>query len=143
VPYRGAAPLVTDLLGQQVQMAFLDVPAVLAQVNSGTIKAIAVAAHERAPSAPNVPTTAQAGLPGLLAENWYGMVAPAHTPPQVVDALNQAARTAMQDQAVAAKLLSQGATLAGDTPDELRAFIAGETAKWAKVINDAGIAPNN
>jgi tripartite-type tricarboxylate transporter receptor subunit TctC len=143
VPYRGAAPLVTDLLGQQVQMAFLDVPAVLAQVNAGTIKAIVVAAHERAPSAPNVPTTAEAGLPGLLAENWYGMVAPAHTPAQVVDALNQAARTAMQDQAVAAKLLSQGATLAGDTPDELRAFIAGETAKWAKVINDAGIAPNN
>jgi tripartite-type tricarboxylate transporter receptor subunit TctC len=143
VPYRGAAPLVTDLLGQQVQMAFLDVPAVLAQVNAGTIKAIVVAAHERAPSAPNVPTTAEAGLPGLLAENWYGMVAPAHTPPQVVDALNQAARTAMQDQAVAAKLLSQGATLAGDTPEELRAFIASETAKWAKVINDAGIAPNN
>jgi tripartite-type tricarboxylate transporter receptor subunit TctC len=143
VPYRGAAPLVTDLLGQQVQMAFLDVPAVLAQINAGTIKAIAVAAPQRAASAPNVPTTAEAGLPGLLAENWYGMVAPAHTPAQVVEMLNQAARAAMADKAVSAKLLSQGATLAGDTPEQLRAFIASETAKWAKVIKDAGIATNN
>lgn len=143
VPYRGAAPLVTDLLGQQVQMAFLDVPAVLAQVNAGTIKAIAVAAPQRAASAPNVPTTAEAGLPGLLAENWYGMVAPAHTPPQVVEALNQAALTAMKDQGVSDKLLSQGATLAGDTPEQFRAFIASETTKWAKVIKDAGIAINN
>jgi tripartite-type tricarboxylate transporter receptor subunit TctC len=143
VPYRGAAPLVTDLLGQQVQMAFLDVPAVLAQVNSGTIKGIAVGAPQRAASAPNVPTTAEAGLPALLAENWYGMVAPAHTPPQIVEALNQAARAAMHDQGVSAKLLSQGATLDGGTPDELRDFIASETTKWAKVIKDSGIATNN
>lgn len=143
VPYRGAAPVVTDLLAQQVQMTFLDVPAVLAQVNAGTLKAIAVAAPERAPSLPNVPTTAEAGLPGLLAENWYGMVAPAHTPPPIVAALNKAALEAMQAPGVAAKLLSQGATLSGDSPEEFRDFIASETAKWAKVIRDAGIQPNN
>jgi tripartite-type tricarboxylate transporter receptor subunit TctC len=143
VPYRGAAPVVTDMLGQQVQMTFLDVPAVLAQVNAGTLRAIAVAAPERAPSAPNVPTTAEAGLPGLLAENWYGMVAPANTPPQIVAALNKAALEAMKDSAVSAKLLNIGATLSGDSPDEFRAFIVSETAKWAKVIKDAGIQPNN
>jgi tripartite-type tricarboxylate transporter receptor subunit TctC len=143
VPYRGAAPIVTDLLGQQVQMTFLDVPAVLPQIMAGKVKAIAVAAPERSPSAPNVPTTAQAGLPGLLAENWYGMVAPAHTPPQVVDALNKAAREAMKDPAVSSKLSDIGATLSGDTPDEFRAFIASETAKWAKVIKDAGIKTND
>jgi tripartite-type tricarboxylate transporter receptor subunit TctC len=143
VPYRGAAPVVTDLLAQQVQMTFLDVPAVLAQVNAGTLKAIAVAAPERAPSAPNVPTTAEAGLPGLLAENWYGMVAPANTPQPIIDALNKAAREAMKDTGVSSKLLAQGATLSGDTPDEFRAFIVSETAKWAKVIKDAGIQPNN
>jgi tripartite-type tricarboxylate transporter receptor subunit TctC len=143
VPYRGAAPVVTDLLAQQVQMAFLDVPAVLAQVDAGTLRAIAVAAPERVPSAPNVPTAAEAGLPGLLAENWYGMVAPAHTPPSIVAALNKAALEAMQDPGVSSKLLSQGATLAGDTPDQFRAFIASETAKWATVIKDAGIATNN
>jgi tripartite-type tricarboxylate transporter receptor subunit TctC len=143
VPYRGAAPIVTDMLGQQVQMTFLDVAAVLAQVNAGKLKAIVVAAPQRSPSAPNVPTTAEAGLPGLLAENWYGMVAPAHTPPPVVDALNKAAREAMKDASVAAKLANIGATFAGDTPDEFHAFIASETTKWAKVIKDAGIKPNN
>jgi tripartite-type tricarboxylate transporter receptor subunit TctC len=143
VPYRGAAPIVTDMLGQQVQMTFLDVPAVLAQVNAGTLRAIAVAAPERAPSAPNVPTTAEVGLPALLAENWYGMVAPANTPQPIVDALNKAAREAMKDTGVSSKLLNIGATLSGDTPDEFRAFIASETAKWAKVIKDAGIQPNN
>ena len=143
VPYRGAAPIVTDLLAQQVQMTFLDVPAVMAQVNAGTMKAIAMAAPERSPSLPNVPTTAEAGLPGLFAENWYGMVAPAKTPPAVIAALNKATREAIGDAGVNEKLKAQGMTLAGMTPDEFRAFIASETARWAKVIKDAGIQPNN
>jgi tripartite-type tricarboxylate transporter receptor subunit TctC len=143
VPYRGAAPIVTDLLAQQVQMTFLDVPAVMAQVNAGKLKAIAVAAPQRNPSVPNVPTTAEAGLPGLLAENWYGMVAPAKTPAQIVATLNRAANEAMKDPGVIDKLKAQGITLAGDTPEEFRAFIQSETAKWAKVIKDAGIQPNN
>ena len=143
VPYRGAAPIVTDILGQQVQLTFLDVPAVVPQVVAGKLKAIAVAAPRRSSIAPNVPTTAEAGLPGLLAENWYGMVAPAHTPPQVVDTLNKAATEAMKDPAVAAKLASIGAAFAGDTPAEFRAFITSETAKWAKVFKDAGIQRND
>ena len=143
VPYRGAAPIVTDLLAQQVQLTFLDVPAVMAQVNAGTMKAIAMAAPERSPSLPNVPTTAEAGLPGLLAENWYGMVAPAKTPPAVIAALNKATREAMSDPGVNEKLKAQGMTLAGTTPDEFRAFIASETAKWAKVIKDAGLETHN
>jgi len=143
VPYRGAAPIVTDLLAQQVQMTFLDVPAVMAQVNAGTIKAIAMAAPERSSSLPNVPTTAEAGLPGLLAENWYGMVAPAKTPPAIITTLNKATRGAMSDPGVIEKLKAQGMTLAGDTPDEFRTHIASETARWAKVIKDAGIQPNN
>ena len=143
VPYRGAAPIVTDLLAQQVQMTFLDVPAVMAQVNAGTMKAIAMAAPERSASLPNVPTTAEAGLPGLLAENWYGMVAPAKTPPAIIATLNKATREALSDPSVIEKLKAQGMTLAGNTPDEFRAHIASETAKWAKVIKDAGIQPNN
>ena len=143
VPYRGAAPVVTDLLAQQVQMVFLDVPAVLAHVKAGTIRAIAVGSPERVPSLPDVPTTAEAGLPGLLAENWYGMVAPAKTPPAIIATLNKAALEAMKDPNVQSKLAAQGATLAGDTPEQFRDFIASETAKWAKVIKDAGIQPNN
>jgi len=139
VPYRGAAPAVNDLLGQQVQMVFLDLPVLLPQIKAGKLTPIAVGAPQRVPSAPDVPTTAEAGMPGLITENWYGMVAPAKTPPQVVAALNKAAVEAMKDPAVVAKLSSQGATLVGGTPDEFRAYIGSETKKWAKVIKDAGV----
>jgi tripartite-type tricarboxylate transporter receptor subunit TctC len=139
VPYRGAAPVINDLLGQQVQMVFLDLPVLLPQIKAGKLKAIAVGAPARVPSAPEVPTTAEVGMPGLLTENWYGMIAPAKTPPPVVAALNKAAVEAMKDDAVVAKLSSQGASLSGGTPDEFRAFIASETNKWAQVIKDAGV----
>jgi tripartite-type tricarboxylate transporter receptor subunit TctC len=139
VPYRGAAPAVNDLLGGQVQMVFLDLPVLLPQVKAGKLRPIAVGAEKRVPTAPDVPTTAEAGMPSLLTENWYGMVAPAGTPKDVVAALNKAAVEAMKDPDVVSKLSSQGAMLIGDTPDEFRAFIASETTKWAKVIKDAGV----
>jgi len=139
VPYRGAAPVMNDLLGQHVQMVFLDLPVLLPQIKAGKIKPIAVGAPKRVAGAPNVPTTAEVGMPGLLTENWYGMIAPAKTPPQVIAALNKAAVEAMKDPVVVEKLASQGATLVGDTPNEFRAYIASETAKWAKVIKDAGV----
>ena len=78
-------------------------------------------------------------MPDLLAENWYGMIAPAHTPPEVVATLNKAAVEAMKDATVVSKLASQGAMLAGDTPDEFHAFIDSETKKWAEVIKKAGV----
>jgi len=140
VPYRGAAPAVNDLLGQQVQMAFLDLPALLPQIRAGALRGIAVGSPQRAPTAMEVPTTAEAGMPELRVENWYGMVAPAATPPAIVAALNRIATEAMRDPTVKQKLASQGAELVGDTPDHFRGFIADEIAKWAKVIRDAGIA---
>jgi tripartite-type tricarboxylate transporter receptor subunit TctC len=139
VPYRGAAPAVNDLLAQQVQMVFLDLPVLLPQIKAGKLKPIAVGAPQRVPSAPDVPTTAEAGMPNLLTENWYGMVAPAKTPPQIVAALNKAAVAAMKDQTVIDKLSSQGAILIGDSPEQFGAFIDTETKKWAKVIKDAGV----
>ena len=139
MPYRGAAPAVNDLLGQQVQMVFLDLPMLLPQIKAGKLQPIAVGAPQRVPSAPDVPTTAEAGMPDLLTENWYGMVAPAETPPEIVAALNKAAIEAMKDPAVMRSLPSQGAILVGDTPEQFRAFIASETKKWAKVIKDAGV----
>jgi tripartite-type tricarboxylate transporter receptor subunit TctC len=139
VPYRGAAPAVNDLLAQQVQMVFLDLPVLLPQIKAGKLKPIAVGAPQRVASAPDVPTTAEAGMPNLLTENWYGMVAPAKTPPQVVAALNKAAVEAMKDKTVVDKLSSQGAILVGDSPEQFRAFIDSETKKWAKVIKDAGV----
>ena len=139
VPYRGAAPAVNDLLGQQVQMAFFDLPVLLPQVKAGKLRPIVIAAPERAPSAPDVPTTGEAGMPSLQAENWYGMVAPAKTPPEVIAKLNAAAVEAMMDVAVREKLSSQGAILVGDTPEHFGSFIQSETEKWAKVIKDAGV----
>jgi tripartite-type tricarboxylate transporter receptor subunit TctC len=140
VPYRGAAPAVNDLLGQQVQMVFLDLPVILPHIRAGTLRAIAIGSPERAPTAKEVPTTAEAGMPDLKIENWYGMVAPAETPTAIVAALNQAALEAMRDPAVKEKLASQGATLTGGTPEQFRGFIDSEIKKWAKVIKDAGVA---
>ena len=139
VPYRGAAPAVNDLLGQQVQMVFLDLPILLPQIKAGKLRPIAVGAPERVPSAPDVPTTAEAGMPNLLTENWYGMVAPANTPPPIVATLNKTAVEAMKDPDVISKLSSQGANLVGDTPEQFRSYIASETQKWAMVIKEAGV----
>jgi len=139
VPYRGAAPATNDLLGQQVQMVFLDLPVLLPQIRAGKLKPIAVGTLERVPSAPDVPTTAEAGFPNLQTENWYGMIAPAKTPPQIIDVLNKAAMEAIKDPDVVSKLSSQGAILVGDTPDQFRSYIDSETKKWAKVIKEAGV----
>ncbi|MGY3224148.1 tripartite-type tricarboxylate transporter receptor subunit TctC [Bradyrhizobium sp. USDA 4512] len=128
-----------DLLGQQVQMTFLDLPVILPQIKAGALRPIALGGRERAPTAPDVPTTAEAGMPDLVIENWYGMVAPARTPPAIVARLNQLATAAMADPMVKQKLAEQGLTLAGDTPEHFRDFIAADIRKWAKVIQDAGV----
>jgi tripartite-type tricarboxylate transporter receptor subunit TctC len=139
VPYRGAAPAINDLLGQQVQMAFLDLPVLLPHIAAGTLRPIALGAPQRSPTAPDVPTTAEVGMPDILIENWYGMVAPAKTPDAIVAALNRVANEAMADPSVKEKLGDQGLTLAGDTPEQFRKYIETETVKWAKVIKDAGV----
>jgi tripartite-type tricarboxylate transporter receptor subunit TctC len=139
VPYRGAAPAVNDLLGQQVQMAFLDLPALLPQIKAGALRPIAIGSPERAPTAMDVPTTTEVGMPDLQTENWYGMLAPAGTPAAVVATLNSVALEAMRDPAVKAKLATQGALLIGDTPEHFRSFIETEIGKWTKVIKDAAI----
>jgi tripartite-type tricarboxylate transporter receptor subunit TctC len=140
VPYRGAAPAITDLLSQQVQMTFLDLPAILPHIKSGALKPIALGTTVRAPTAPDVPTTVEVGMPELMIENWYGMIAPAGTPPAIIAALNKITVTALADAGVKEKLAEQGLTTVGDSPEQFRAFIASEMAKWAKVIKDAGIA---
>ena len=139
VPYRGAAPAINDLLGQQVQMAFLDLPVLLPHIKAGTLRPIALGAPQRAPTAPDVPTTAEVGMPDILIENWYGMVAPAKTPDNIIAALNRIANEAMADPSVKEKLADQGLTVAGDTPEHFRGYIEAETKKWARVIKDAGV----
>jgi len=139
VPYRGAAPAVNDLIGQQVQMAFLDLPVLLPQVKAGSLRPIAVGSDARAPTMPDVPTLAETGYPALRIENWYGMVAPKGTPDAVIATLNRVAREAMADPTVKDKLAAQGAALAGDSPEHFRSFIESEIKRWAGVIRDAGV----
>jgi tripartite-type tricarboxylate transporter receptor subunit TctC len=139
VPYRGAALAINDLLGQQVQMVFLDLPVILPQIQAGKLKPIALGAPQRAPTAPDVPTTAEVGMPDLLIENWYGMIAPAGTPQKIIETLNRVTNEAMNDPSVKPKLADQGLTVAGDTPAQFRDFIGSETQKWARVIKDGGV----
>jgi tripartite-type tricarboxylate transporter receptor subunit TctC len=140
VPYRGAAPAINDLLGRQVQMTFLDLPVILPHIKAGTLHGIALGARARAPTAPDIPTTAEVGMPDLLIENWYGMIAPSKTPPAIVAALNRITNEAMNDPGVKQKLADQGLTVAGNTPEQFRGFIEAETTKWAKVIKNAGVS---
>jgi tripartite-type tricarboxylate transporter receptor subunit TctC len=140
VPYRGAAPAINDLLGQQVQMAFLDLPVILPHIKAGTLRPIALGAPKRAPTSPEVPTTAEVGMPDLLIENWYGMIAPGGTPANIVSLINRAANEAMSDPQVAQKLADQGLTVAGNTPEQFHDYIGAESQKWAKVIKAAGLA---
>jgi tripartite-type tricarboxylate transporter receptor subunit TctC len=139
VPYRGAAPAINDLLGQQVQMTFLDLPVILPHIKAGSLRPIALGSPTRAPTAPDVPTTAEVGMPDLLIENWYGMIAPGGTPPKIIAELNRITNEAMADPGVKEKLADQGLTVAGDTPEHFRGFIESETRKWSKVIKDAGL----
>jgi tripartite-type tricarboxylate transporter receptor subunit TctC len=139
VPYRGAAPAINDLLGQQVQMTFLDLPVILPHIKAGSLRPIALGAPKRSPTAPDVPTTAEVGMPELLIENWYGMIAPARTPEKIVATLNRLANEAMADPGVKEKLADQGLIVAGDTPEQFRSFIEAETRKWADVIKNAGV----
>jgi tripartite-type tricarboxylate transporter receptor subunit TctC len=130
---------VNDLLGQQVQMVFLDLPILLPQIQSGGVRAIALGAPKRAPTAMDVPTTTEVGLPDVQAENWYGFVAPAGTPAPIVEKLNRIAIEAMRDPVVKEKLAVQGAELIGDSPEHFHAFVESELTRWAKVIKDAGV----
>lgn len=138
VPYRGAAPAVNDVLSGQVQMVFLDTPVLLPYIQAGKLRALAVAAKERAPSVPDVPTMGELGLASVDAENWYGMVGPANLPKEIVDKLNKVTAEALKTPDVIAKLAPQGAKLVGNTPDEFAAYIKSEIIKWAKVVEASG-----
>jgi tripartite-type tricarboxylate transporter receptor subunit TctC len=122
-------------------MVFLDLPVLLPQVRAGKIKPIAIGAKTRAAALADVPTTAEVGYPQIVAENWYGMVAPAATPPAVAEILHKAAVEALRDPGVQEKLAKLGLTLVGNSPDEFAAYVKSETERWAGVVKAAGIKP--
>ena len=139
VPYRGAAPALTDLLGGQVQVLAADLPVLIAQIQAGTLIPIGAAADKRDEVLPDVPTLAEQGYPNTDASNWYALLAPAKTPPAVVAKLNKAVDDALNDPEVHDKLVKSGATPVGGTPEALGAFMKSEYEKWGKVVAERGI----
>ena len=138
VPYKGAAPAVNDLLGGQVQMAILDVPILLPHVRAGKLKALAVTSANRAASLPEVPTTAEANLPNVTSDNWYGLVAPASTPPDILRRIHAAAVAALREPALVERFARISAVPSPGTPEDYAAFLAAEQAKWSKIVAAIG-----
>ena len=139
VPYRGAAPALTDLLGGQVQVLAADLPVLIAQIQAGALVPIGAAADKRDALLPDVPTLAEQGYPNTEASNWYALLAPAKTPPAVIAKLNKAVSDALNDPEVHDKLVKAGAMPVGGTPEALGAFMKSEYEKWGKVVQERGI----
>jgi tripartite-type tricarboxylate transporter receptor subunit TctC len=138
VPYKGAAPAAGDLLAGQVGLMFASAPTVFQYVKAGTLRALAVTGANRWARLPDVPTMAEAGVPGFTSEVWFGLFAPAGTPRDIVDRLNAALVTAAAVPDIRTKLAEEGFDVMTDTPEEFRVFIAAEITKWADVIKQSG-----
>lgn len=135
VPYKGAAPALNDLLGGQIQMGFMTSLSSVPYFKSGKLRALAVAAPQRMPQLPDVPTMAEAGFPGVEMNSWSGLLAPAKTPPEIIAKLNRETVKALQSPDVRDKLVSQGAMVVAGTPQEFAAYLAREYDNYGKLIN--------
>ena len=134
VPYKGSAPVTTDVLGGQVPLGVVDVPSALGQVRAGKLRALAVTSKKRISAAPEVPTFEEAGVPGYEAIGWFGLVAPVGTPRPIVERLNAEVRRALDDPEVKGRAADAGTEPLTSTPEEFSAMIREETKKWAQVI---------
>jgi tripartite-type tricarboxylate transporter receptor subunit TctC len=139
IPYRGIAPAVTDMLGGQLQMIVADIPLLLPQVRSGGLKVLALTSEQRSSALPDVPTTGEVGYPRVLSDDWYGLVAPAGTPPEVLDRLHRAVIAALASDAVKKQFDTLNGAPDPQTPQQFAAFILAEQAKWAPVVLRTGV----
>ena len=137
-PYKGSAPAVTDLLGNQIGIMFDNMPSAIQHVRSGKLVPLAVTTAKRSPELPNVPTIAEAGVPGYEATSWFGMFAPAGTPAPVLAKLNAAIVKVLGQPDVKKKINEQGAEVYSETPEQFAAFIQAESVKWGKVVKESG-----
>lgn len=142
VPYRGSAGAVTDLLGGQVDIMFDNMPSAIQHVRNNTLVPVAVTPAQRSAELPEIPTVAEAGVPGYEATSWFGLFAPAGTPDDVVKTLHAAIVEGLNDPEVIEKFSAQGAVITIDTPEEFADFIAAETEKWADVVKRSGATVN-
>jgi len=141
IPYRGTSPAVTDLIAGQIQMIITGVPPTLSFVKAGKLRALGVATAKRLPLLPELPTIAEAGVPGYEATQWYGVLAPAGVPKPIVAKLNAEMVKAIKGADVRDKLAAEAAEPVGNTPEEFGAFIRKEIARWAPVVKASGARP--
>lgn len=139
VPYKGAAPAITDLLGGQIQVMFTTVASAASLIAAGQLRALAVTSEQRSPAFPHLPTVAEAGVAGYAAESWYGLYAPAKTPGAIIDRLNKSAAKAVQSEAFKKLGVNEGLVMVAGEPAELDRYVRGEEERWRKVIGDANI----
>ena len=138
VPYRGAAPAITDMLGNRVQLIFDNMPSIIGHIRGGALRALAVTTAERSPQLPDVPTVAET-IPGYEASALFGMGAPIKTPPEIIEKLNREINAVLADPDVKARLIELGGEPLVSSPQGFGAMIAAETEKWAKVVKFADI----
>lgn len=139
VPYRGAGPAISDLLGGQTQFMVTTIPSVSGLVETGKMRAIAVTSEKRTPLLKDIPSVAESGFPDYRASAWYGFVVPAGTPEPVIDKLRSAATAALENEVVRSRLASDGALPIGNKPEEFRAFMGEEYARWKEIIGGSNL----
>lgn len=138
IPYRGAAPGLTDLMGGQVDLMMVDVPVVLPFIKAGKLRALAVTSTTRIPVLKEVPTTTELGLPKVEVYNWYGMLAPAHTPTEVINKMYNAVGAALRAPDLKAQFTQQGVEIVASKPEDFGPFIFAETARWGMLARTVG-----
>lgn len=142
VPYKGSAPALADLIGGHVSLYFGSMPASLPQVRAGKLRAIAVTGAKRVPSAPDVPTIAESGVPGYEFSAWYGLLAPAGTAPRIVNRLYVESKKVLELADVRERLMTDGSEAIGGAPEQFAALIRSEIAKYAKIVRQTNIKPD-
>lgn len=142
IPYRGTGPMLTDLLGGQVQLTFNGIPPILGHIKAGKLRPIAVGSAKRVSSLPDVPTIAESGFPGFETSQWYGLMAPAGTPKTVIDLLQAEAAKALSSGDAHRRITEDGALTAAGTPEAFAQLIAREKQRWGEVVRTAKIQPD-
>ena len=141
IPYRGAGPAIIDLVGGRLTLMFNTTGSLMPHVRSGRLRALAVSSAKRFSAEPTIPTVAESGVPGFDVSSWYGLFAPARTPPDIVRKLNADAVAVMREPEIRQKIEALGLEVVGSTPEEMAAFLKAEMVKWEPVIKAAGIKP--
>lgn len=139
VPYKGSGPMLTDLIGGQIQATFNGLPSLVGQIKGNALRPLAVGSLERSKTLPNVPTISESGYKGFETSQWYGIIVPAGTPQPIIDRLQKDIAKGLRSKEDSKRMLEDGAVLVGDTPAQFGAFIKSEQARWAKVVEKAKI----